>query len=229
MQMKQQRRIDSLRRILDYLVIYAEKLGSIATSEPATQLSISIATAESLGNEQGSAQRRIFGQFSRESAITRELRVVHMQPIITFAKARLHGVPDIAALTPSPRNLLGPHLVRAARTMATAAAPYAEVLTQGGFPHDALAQLGAAADALEAAWLDRGNTRVDRAKSTHGIKCALDSGAEAVSILNALVTRQFAKDPTFLAGWNIARRVHAKPGTLRAGVASETPEHTAAA
>ncbi|MES2178090.1 MAG: hypothetical protein V4550_09520 [Gemmatimonadota bacterium] len=221
----QQRHIDALRRV-EYLIHdRAELLGTIATSRASLRLSTAIVRVEELGRVQGSADRYLAGQRSRELAATIDLKVQHMRPISTFAKACLNGAPDFAALTLSTREVVGPHLVRAARTMASAALPHADALTDGGFPPDTIAQLRAAADQLEAALLARANTKVARAAATHGIQQILNSAAEAVSILHALVTRQFAKDPTFFAVWNAARRIHAKPGAVRAASEAVAPPH----
>jgi hypothetical protein len=160
------------------------------------------------------------GQQSRERALTNELRTQHMKPIATFARARLRGAPDIAAITRAAPRLEGPRLVRAARAMATAAAPHTTALVSAGFPADTIAQLGTSADALQSALLDRANTKVGRVGATKGIEQQVLVGREALAMLHAVISRQFATDPTFLAAWNAARRVNAKPGAVRSvGVA----------
>ncbi len=98
-------------------------------------------------------------------------------------------------------------LVHAARAMATAASPHADTLVQGGFPTDTLQQLGAAAAAVEAVVAERGNTKVRRAGATQAMTQELARAREAVNMLNAVISKQFAGDPAFLAGWRVARRV----------------------
>jgi hypothetical protein len=219
MRQHQQRRLDAFRRAQDFMDANASRLGALATSEGRRQLDAAVTALGDLGTEQGSADRRMAGQSSRERALTNELRNQHMQPIATFARARLRGVPDIAALTRSAPRLKGAHLVRSARAMATAAAPHTTALVSAGFPADTLAQLGTSADALQSALLDRANTKVGRVGATKGIEQQVIAGREALAMLHAVISRQFANDPTFLAAWNAARRVNHKPGAVRSGSA----------
>src|SRR5947209_4685335 len=87
------------------------------------------------------------GQINRQRALVLGLRAGHMQPIAWFARAKLRGVPDFAALVNFCANLQPKPLVRAARAMATAADPHHEVLTRAGFPADTVAQLRGVASA----------------------------------------------------------------------------------
>jgi hypothetical protein len=98
-------------------------------------------------------------------------------------------------------------------------APQQDVLTRAGFPADTVAQLGAAAAALDSAIIERANAKVRRVGSTEGIHEELLKGREAVAMLNAVVSKQFVGDKTFLAAWRAAHRVTAKPGTARVPVA----------
>jgi len=216
MNQKQQRKIDSLLRVRDFLDANADQVGALKDSEGRTQLDDAVAALVTHGSEQAATDLAMAGQMSRERALVIEVRASHMQPIASFARAKLRGVPDFAALVKSGVNLQPKQLVRAARAMATAAAPQADVLTRAGFPADAVAQLGAAASALEGVITERANAKVRRVGSTKGIHEELLKGREAVAMLNAVVSKQFVGDQTFLAAWRAARRVMAKPGIVRA-------------
>jgi hypothetical protein len=164
------------------------------------------------------------GQVSRKRSITTELRNQLIAPIGTYARARLRGVPDYAALTRSCKLLEGNSLIRAARAVAVAAAPHASELALGGFPSDTIAQLEACANALQSSLEERANTKVGRVQATKGIDQQVQSGRDAVAMLHAAISRQFANDPTFLTAWDAARRIVAKPGRVRAAAAaSQTP------
>jgi hypothetical protein len=56
---------------------------------------------------------------------------------------------------------------------------------------------------------------VSRVGATKGIEQEIQSGREAVTMLHAVISKQFVGDPTFLAAWNAARRVTGKPGSVR--------------
>jgi hypothetical protein len=216
MKQHQQRQLDALRRVQDFLDSHADVVGALRESEGRKQLDAAATRLATLDNDQGTAGLELAGQASRAKALTADLRASHMQPIARFARARLRGTPDFAALTRSASRLQGKPLVRAARAMATAAAPHADALTRGGFPADTIAQLAAAADALGESLVERANTRVRRVGATKGIEADLLSGREAVAMLHAVIGKQFAGDATFLAEWRAARRVVGKPGAVRA-------------
>lgn len=220
MKQQQQRTVDSLTRVEGFLDANAATVGALGNSAGRVQLSTSVTTVAAFDNTQGSADLRMAGQKNRERSLAIELRTAHMQPIATFARSQLRGVPDFAALTRSTAQLNRAKLVRAARAMATAAAPYVDALVRGGFPADTLTQLSNSADALEGALADRANTKVGRVSATKGIELQLQAGREAVTMLHAVISKQFAGDPVFLAGWNSARRITAKSGGQRAAASS---------
>ena len=230
MNQRQQRQHDALLRVEDFVDSHAATVGVIASSEGRAQLQTCLASIAAHAVEQGTAHRRIAGEFNTERKLTEELLTQHITPIATFARARLRGTPGGAALATSCRGLQGVKLVHAARSLATAAAPYANELTRGGFPADAIEQLVLATDALEAAIVGRANIRVARVGATKGIESQLLSGREAVTMLHAVISRQFADDPTFLAAWDAARRVKAKSGAVRSASADlAAPQVVAAA
>jgi hypothetical protein len=219
MNQKQQRKIDSLLRVRDFLDANTDHIGALKDSEARKQLDDAVNALTTHGGDQAATDLAMAGQISRQRALAIELRAGHMQPIATFARAKLRGVPDFAALVKSGLDLQPKQLVRAARAMATAAAPQQDVLTRAGFPADTVAQLGAAAAALDSAIIERANAKVRRVGSTEGIHEELLKGREAVAMLNAVVSKQFVGDKTFLAAWRAAHRVTAKPGTARVPVA----------
>ena len=224
MKQEQQRKLDSLLRVQDYLNVHAAELGSAVSAGVKQQLDDAIAQIDAFDNTQGSAGLEMEGLISRRRALATALRQQHMVPIAAFARARLQGVPDFAALTSSGLNLRPSRLVAAARAMATAATPHLDALVSNGFPPDTITQLVAAADAVSSAMAERASTHVRRVASTKGIEEQVRRGREAVSVLKAVVGKQAAGDLVMLAGWRVAHRVTAKSGTTRTtAVAPATP------
>jgi hypothetical protein len=211
----QQYQVGSLRRARDYVHGHADVAGAVAESEALAQLDHALARLAALGTGQGTADLMMAGQISRERALVAELKNEHMLPISTFARARLRGVPDFAALIHGGSARETKDVVQAARAMAEAAVPHTAALVRGGFPADTIAQLTAAADAVSAAVTERANTKVNRTNTTKGIEEAILDGREAVGMLHAVISKKFAGDPALLAGWHTARRVAAKPGVPR--------------
>jgi len=228
MNQTQQRTLDSLRRVQDFLDANADLVGPLKDSEGRKQLDEAVSALTEHSELQAATDLTMAGQISRQKSLATDLRARHMLPIATFSRAKLRGVPDFAALVKSGVRLQPKALVRAARAMATAAAPQADALTRAGFPADTIAQLGAAATALETAITDRANAKVRRVGSTKGIREELAKGREAVAMLHAVVSKQFAGDKTFLAAWSAAHRVALKAGVVRLpSAAASAPVHAA--
>jgi hypothetical protein len=101
MRQEQQRQLDSLRRVQDYLNVHAAELGSAVSAGVKQQLDNAIAQLDAFDNAQGSTKLELDGLINRRRALQAELRQQHMVPIAMFARARLQGVPDFAALTSS--------------------------------------------------------------------------------------------------------------------------------
>jgi hypothetical protein len=227
MNQEQQRRVDSLRRVQDFIAANAEAVGALKDSEGAKQLDDAVDALVNHGGNQAAIDLALAGGISRQRALEAELRASHMQPLATFARAKLRGAPDFAALAKSGKDLGPTQLVRAARAMATAAAAQLNVLTRAGFPADTITQLGVAAAALENAITERANAKVRRVGATKGIHEELQKGREAVAMLNAVVSKLFAGNKTFLAAWRAAHRVTAKPGIARVAATPPVPVQVA--
>jgi hypothetical protein len=209
----QQRHVDGFARGQHYLDDQASDVAVLKDCDGRKQLDDVLARITASVNEQGTALRQMDGLVSRQRSLVLEVRYRHMQPITTFARARLEGAPDFAALTRSTRRLQPKPLVHAARAMATAAAPHAEALAQGGFP-DCIARLTAAADALEATMVDRANTRIAKVRATKDIAEQVKRGQLAITMLHAVVSNLLGHDATFMTGWNAARRAGNKVGRV---------------
>jgi hypothetical protein len=223
MQQHQQRTLDSLRRVQDFLDTHTDTVGVLAMSEGRKQLDAAVSALATHTDGQGSLTLQMSGQSSQQTSLAADLRKAHMAPVAKFARAKLRSAPDFAALTKSGLHLQPRTLIRAARAMATAAAPYANAFTDAGFPPDTIPQLGAAASALETAMVDRQNANVSRVLATKGIQQELNKGREAVAMLNAVVSRQLVSNFTVLAAWRVAHRITAKQGALRIVGGTATP------
>jgi hypothetical protein len=223
MERKKQYVLSAFHRVQDFIGVHGVQLGALTGSEGRKLLDAAVAQLEVHAGDQSSMDREIDGQSNLQKSLEVDLRQTHMQPIASFARAKLRGVPDIAALTRRSSDLKGPALVNAARAMATTAAPFADAFVQGAFPADIIAQLGAAAETLSGVMKHRANLKVGRAESTKGITEQIAQGRAAVKMLSAVIDRQFAKDKTFLAGWRAAKRVVSKPGVARGGGVAPAP------
>jgi hypothetical protein len=209
----QQRQLDALRRVQNFLDSHAGDVEAVKECDGRKQLDDAVARIDASIREQGMAARQIDGLQSRQKTLVSELRYRHMQPIATFARARLQGAPDFAALTRSTLRLGPRPLVHAARAMADAAAPHGEALAKGGFP-GVIASLFATADALAKAMEDRAKTRTARQHATQELREQVQLGRTAVSMLHAVVNSQCGHDKVFMTTWNAVRRVEGRSGAV---------------
>ena len=219
MQQKQQRQFDAFRNVQQYLDANKNVVGALANSAGRIQLDTSVTTITTLINEQGVGSLGMTAQIGLQGSLTTDLKMKHMDPIATFARGKLRGAADYAALAGSFAKLQKAPLIHAARAMATAAVPYVSTLVASGFPADIIDQLGTAATALETTIANRTQAKSDRVVATKGIMNELRAGREAVTMLDAVIKRQFAADTAFIAGWKLAKRVSAKLGGVRTAAA----------
>jgi hypothetical protein len=211
----EQQQLDSMVRARDFVRTRADILQGIANLPPVQQLDGAIDAILGHGNTQGTSDRIAAARISRQRALAKQLVRSHMVPIAKFARAKLRGTPDFAALTRAGEARHPVTLLREARSMSAAAKPYAESFVAGGFPADTIEKLDEAVKALSDAVEERGHLRHVRVGATKGIKEQTLLGREAVRLLDAVISRQFASDETVLAAWASASRVDLPIGPAR--------------
>lgn len=212
MKQHQQSTAATLRRAQQFMDTHADVVGAINQTDARKQLDQALGLLDTSSVEQETRRRTARGETHGLHALQRTLIGSHVVPMTKFARARLAGVPTIAALTPSVRHLNGASLAKAARALAAAAAPFAPQFVAAKFPADFLAQLDVVAAAIVTAHDARASTAVRRTGATKQIKTALAAGRAAVAVLDATLTRLLASDTRLAQEWRTAKRIKAKPG-----------------
>jgi hypothetical protein len=207
MEKRQQYKLDGLTGSQVFLDAPEAGLGVLKNTEARRQLDAAVEEVRSHQLGQREAENARLASKTRKVALARELREQHMKPIAQFARAKLSGAPDFAALSDSGRNLRGGELVAAARAMAIALEPLADVLVEAQFPADVVTQLAAAAQALENTLRDYANNKSARHVATSSLAQHLTAGRRAVMMLDAVVTKRLAGNEGLLEGWRQAKRV----------------------
>jgi hypothetical protein len=202
---------NALRAAQQFLDAHGDAMGTVNASEPRQQLKEAVAAFDAIVTVQGTRGRESLGETSRirslEGGLLREMR-----PISKLARAKLGTDPEIAALTPTGKKLVGPRIVEAARAMGAAAVAHAATFKASGFPEDFLVQLSTATDVLATSIAARVAQRRERAGATKGLKDMLKSGRRAVHALDAAMQRYLVGNATLTEEWRIAKRVVLKPG-----------------
>lgn len=212
MNQQQLYRVQSLRRSQQFLDDHSDLFGAVNASSARRTLDAAVSQLDTMVVEQGTRSRESRGETNRRWTLEHDLRVWHVAPIREFARARLAGAPDFAALTPSTRRLEGERLAQSALALADATEPHAAEFAEASFPPDFLVQMRAVANAIRQSIDDRSAKRGQGAGATQGVKAAIREGRAALAALNAVVRRQLRDNEPLLAEWRSAWRVALKRG-----------------
>jgi len=220
MEIQQQYKLDALERSQEFLDAHEEEVGPLKDTEGRRQLDAAVAKVAAHRQGQLEAENERRAAKARQESAAAELQAKHMKPIAKFARAKLPDAPNFAALSETGRRLRGSELVSAARAMATAMEPVAEVLIAAQFPADVVAQLSRAADSLEKSLGNHASKKVAIGVATASLRQHLMEGRRAVALLDPVVTKKLAGNAGLLEGWRQAKRVVKKPGVVAGVVAS---------
>jgi hypothetical protein len=202
--------VQSLRRAKAFLDDHPDVAGALNTTNAKRQLDDAVARLGTTAVEQDTRSRQVRGETGRRKQLERDLRVLHMSPIAEFARAKLKGSPNFAALTPAALRLYGERLANTALAMADAAEPYAAQFTEAQFPTDFLAQLRTSAQAVLASIDAKAKQKGQRVGATQEIDRAIKQGRAGVFTLNPVIRRALKKESALFAEWRSASRVEKK-------------------
>ena len=227
MKQNQQSRRVALGAAQRFLTDHADALGSVPQSKAKGQLDLVLQQLDLHGADQQRAQAEVTSRTKEKSDQREALRLHHMQPIATIARAKLAETPAITDLRLPVASANDSTLVDAAHAMADAAAPYTQVFEAEMLPNTFLDDLRTAATAVKQAVGDRGASRGRLRAATKGVEDQLTRGNSVLRILNALVVKQLVGRPELLAEWQQAKHPRAKGGVPRGTV--RTPSTNTAA
>lgn len=224
MKQQQQSRRAALGAAQRFLTDRADALGTVPQSKAKGQLDEVLQQLDSHGAEQQRALAEVTSRTQEKSDRREALRLHHMQPIATIARAKLAETPAITDLRLPVASANDSTLVDAAHAMADAATPYQSVFEAEMLPNTFLDDLRSAASAVKQAVGDRGASRGRLRAATTGVENQLTRGNSVLRILNSLVVKQLAGRPELLAEWQQAKHPRAKSGVPRGTV--RTPAST---
>jgi len=224
----QERIYDTGRRIQAFLDANDATLGTINKSGMRAELDAVVTALGQSSTSQAAGRVNAIGETANQRTLRLALRLNHMHPIASVARARLRSVPNFQAMTLPKPNTRVVSLIAHASGMAEAAQPYSQVFVDAGLPPDFLAKLTAAAGAVKASIDTRAAARGQRSGATGTLKDLVTRARLAIKALNAFVVPLLSGDVAhsgLLAEWKSARRVHAKGGPV---IGSEEAARTAA-
>lgn len=154
------------------------------------------------------------------------LRMHHLRPIVTIARASMRTKPGIQAALRMPSvKTPATRLLQEARAIRNVANEYAPLFVQRGRPQDFLAQLDAAIDAVKTSQVARAEQSGASIAANAGISQEVARGRQAVAMLDSVVTVAFEGNDAVLKGWELAKRVQpiAAGGPADEPVGVDTP------
>jgi hypothetical protein len=211
---QQKSRLIALKRIQVFLDENHVAAGTVNNSRSRAALDALIPVLGGHAADQHSATVAAKSKTEIKAGLRRDLRVHHMQPVASIAKAKLAGVTDtalMAKLAYPDGDFDDEALVAAGHSMAEAASNYRQVFVDEQLPGDFVEQLQAAAEALGKATADRDSSLLKLRAATGELGAQFSRASDVVRVLNSLVVKQLAgqegKDGLLLA-WKSAKRVH---------------------
>jgi hypothetical protein len=169
----------------------------------------------------------------RQAEMIARIRTDHLRTIVGIAKTQIE--PDAekrlpAAFRMPSVNIRATRMLQVCDAMVEAAKPFEAQFVSAGLAPDFLAQLQAARDELAAALHGRARQVGTHVGARKGLEVQLGRGRRAVDRLDAVVRTRFASDPTVLAKWRAAKRVHLVRGaSVPREVSPSSPEMAVAA
>ena len=206
--------LNTLQRVQRFMDNNADALGTLNASGYRRILDDVVTTLSSHAVNQAASKRIGSGETAKQRVLRNALKVNHMRPIATVAAAQLKQVPEFVAFKMPPANSTSRQLIAAAGAMAAAAAAYEKTFIDAGVPEDFVAELRAAADALDASVTNRGTTSTLQSGATAGLRAESSRGREAVRVLDSLIEPQIAGNTVLLVQWKTAKRFGGKTAPL---------------
>jgi hypothetical protein len=213
----QERIYNTGRRIQAFLVANDAVLGSINKSGMRSDLDTILAALGESGGQQAAGRVNAVGETANQRTLRLALRLNHMRPIASVARAKLRTVPNFEAMTMPNPKIRVVSLLAHAHGMAEAAQPYAQVFIDAGLSEEFVAKLTAAAEAVKTSIDTRAAARGQRSGATGTLKDLENRARLAFKALNDFVVPVLSVDVAhsgLLAEWKKARRVDSRGGPV---------------
>jgi hypothetical protein len=199
---------ETLLRIQRFLDDDTATFDAVNHSDARTRLDDTVAQMGSHAVAQAGGHRTSQGETARQRQLRLALRTDHLRPIAVIASQKLRDQPEDFTKLRMPRaQLKGPRLTAAARDMANAAEKYTELFVKEGLAPDFVAQLRAAADILDESIKTRGQSLVQRAGATTGLKAQTARARAVIRQLDALVRPKLGTNEEKLRTWEVASHI----------------------
>jgi len=215
MRIRQAVLLETLRRSQAFLDDHASELGDLAPIKARQQLDDCVTTLTNESVAQEAATRESLGETRRHRSLRQELLAYKLRPIVVVARRRSKEFPQLKGLTMPRSRVNSGLLVTAALGIVDAAEPHADLLVEGGIPHNFLTTVRATAQALAKSIEVRNAHRAKRSGSTAALEAEEKHGRSILALFDSFLLPAIA-DSNLAAEWKNARRIPRKPGPTHA-------------
>lgn len=168
-------------------------------------------------HDQAHGQHNAEAKTQQVIAAKKALRDFHLKPIAATARVLMSDAhEEVKNATRLPaRNLGMQKLLAEAKSIREAVVKYEKLFIENGRSQDFIAQLDRAVSEVEQRYLERHGPRALRAGSTAGLAQDIRRARRLVTLIECQILTGYARDPVKLKEWQMAKRVHGKPGPKR--------------
>lgn len=218
--------LETLLRIRRFLEDFTAMLGAVNQSDARKRLDDTVTQIGSHAVAQVGGHRVSQGETARQRLLRLALRNDHMRPIAVIASQKLREEPEFTKLLLPPVKILGPMLTAAARDMANAAEQYTDLFVKEGLAADFVAELRAAANALDQSMIARGQSQGQRAGATKGLQAETARARALIRQLDSLVRPKLGTNEELVREWEVASHIK-RSRTSQSTTADVAPSATA--
>ncbi len=213
---RQQRTLDSLAKVLDFLDTHGLKPTPPLLTAMRTSLDTSMKRIQDLHVQQLKSERRGSG-VTNLTWLRTSMRRERMMPLVRIAKPLLKFAPGTEAALRVPHARADALTVaNAALKLADALKPHTKLLVSAGYTKDFLREFRHEARVLALAAKASDQARQRRARATASIATEFKKAMGTVTVIEGILMPHFARDRALERIWRNRRRVSARIGRPRA-------------
>jgi hypothetical protein len=217
---------ETLLRMQRFLDDNTATFDAVNQSEARKRLDDIVTQIGSHAVAQVAGHRTSQGETARQRLLRLALRNDHMRPIAVIASPKLREEPEFTKLRLPPFQVVGPRLTAAARDMGNAAEKHTDLFVKEGLAPDFVAQLRAAADALDQSLITRGQSQGQRAGATKGLQAETARARALIRQLDSLVRPKLGTNEELLRKWEVASHIK-RSRTSQSTTSDAAPSPTA--
>jgi hypothetical protein len=205
---RQSANLDAFHRVQWFLDHHADALAGVDLAPLRAKLDLLVSRLDGAATDQADFATRAESLTKYKNELRRRLYTLHMEPIVTFARAQVAGIPEMATLRMPPRAISDSGLISAGMGMANAAADYRDRFLKLGMNPGFIEEFRASLLEFQQACVARDSCQAMRHGTTMTIAVEARIAWQLVRMMHVLIRTRSGANPALLAGW--------REGTLHA-------------